>query len=311
MAHGSLVRTALVALALLAVAAPAPAQEFTPIYDQYQCARFSDGKQFVVRLTPDGGFVVLRKARRAFAHETEEIRKRIRKFEKWIELLEADRGGLVKFIKAMNKVLKVIFREEETLPTNLPPSEAEDKMRALVVRLQQRLDGLDAVGQLLDDCENQVDHTSPGVFVSVTVDVISIATVRNIYGGYRILADPIKHPNSTQPGGFQACVKIVHPNDPKIYRQFNGFDDENRCGTGTLKFEGVPPATCDAFIPEGKVGLILEGIIYNYTSLPNRTTEELLEEAKLRVLANLPTVTVLALVKDISHDEAVALCETF
>ena len=37
---------------------------------------------------------------------------------------------------------------------------------------------------------------------------------------------------------------------------------------------------------------------------------EVVEEAKLQILPNLPTVTVLALIKDISHDEAEALCAT-
>ena len=87
--------------------------------------------------------------------------------------------------------------------------------------------------------------------------------------------------------------------------------DEDCCGIGTLVFDTVLPAECDALIPAGKVGIIKPSItITDITG--TRTLEELLEDARLYAQAHLPTVTVLAfLTEDLTRDEEIALCDTF
>lgn len=289
----------------------ARAQTFTPIAGGYDCARFPDGHQEITRATATG-YEVLKagQVRRIYTHESKIIRGRLKKLDKMIEALAADRVNKAKLLKIANKILTKIFAEPE-IPEEIPEGELELKILNLHTRLEARLALNATILKLIDDCTAGIDpNEGKGSVVSPTVEAVVVATSREIYGGYRAISEPLLVQFATEPGGFPACVKVTFT-DGTVTRHFTGIGDEDRCGTGTLIFEGVPPEECDALIPPGKVGIIRPLATYNFVVLPDRTHEELLEDMRLQVTPLLPTVSFLAFTTNMSRDRMVAQCDDF
>lgn len=164
---------------------------------------------------------------------------------------------------------------------------------------------------LIDDCGPGLSaKKGKGTPIGVSIEAISIASSREIFGGLLIHAPKMKNPFSRVPTGYNVCLKLIFP-DGFISRLYTGFGYDNLCGTGTLKFEGVSPPVCDALMPKGHVGWVVPRASYAFTSLPYATTEELLDQIRLQVMEKQPVVGVLAFPVTLSRDASIKACEVF
>jgi len=291
--------------------AAAMAQTFTPIVGDYQCAEFSDGAQFLVKAT-NTGFQLVKTSdvKESFNKERRILKQRLRTTNELLREFKSARISQAKFIGGANKILKKIFGDD-AISTELPPSEAESAVEDLKQRILDRDAILGTISDLINNCESGINSKKgKGTPIGITLKPVSIATTREIYGGFVVYAAKRKNQFSKKPMGFRVCLKLVWPGG-EIGKLYTGFGDEGRCGTGTLIFEGVPPKECDALIPKGQVGYILEKSTYDFLTLPNATTAELLDIMRLEVLKTRPTVGVLALPTTLSEVASQKACDAF
>ena len=295
---------------LVALTTPASSQEFTPIVGSYSCARFSNGTQVLV-FQNGSGYSVARsteikksvvKQRRLFNQRKRVLTEALRDFR-------ARRLAKVRLIGTLNNSVIKLFGENGIPPTVLP-DEAELAVVRTVERTQQELARLATLTRLINDCEGGVNlKKSSGSFLAPRVEVVVAVTRNSIQGGYAVVLDPQRVQFSSIPGGFNGCLKIFE-GDGAIRKFYTGFGrDSNRCFAGN--FDEVTPAQCEALIPEGKVGYVIQISQYNFLTLPGKTTEQLVDQMRLEVFDRLPTVAVLAFLKNISRDESIRLCDRF
>lgn len=287
------------------------AQTFTPIVGDYQCAEFSDQSRFLVKIT-DTGFILVKSSevQKKFNSERRIIKQRLKVINELLAAFKKSRVSKSKLIKGANKTLLKLFGGE-TIPQELSPSDAELAVENLKQRLLDRAAILGTISDLLRNCASGINSKkNRGTPIGVSIKPVSIASSREIYGGFVIYASKMKNKFSKVPTGYNVCIKLIFP-DGFIGKFYTGFGDDNRCGTGTLIFEGVPPNLCNALIPEGQVGYVIQKREYAFTSLPDATTEELLDRMRLEVIPDEPVVGVMAFPVDMSRDASVKACEAF
>jgi hypothetical protein len=288
------------------------AQTFSPIADGLECVRFPDGHQEISRDT-ENGFEVLKsgKVRRIYANENLGIRQRLNTIDRFVDKLEADRLRRSKLLKFTNKTVVKLFGEPK-IPATIPESELELKFLGLRARLEDRLALNTTILTLIDEClAGEPAGGGEGTVLSPAVMAVSIqGTTGVFFGGWVAFTEPQKHQFASTPGGYSACIKIIYQ-DGSIKREYSGMTDEGLCGSGTFVFDPAPPVQCDKLLPAGKVGIIKESVsIIDLTG--TRTVDELLQDARLRAEATLPTVSVLAfLTENLTRDEEIALCDVF
>ncbi len=289
---------------------PVQAQVFTPIVANYECGQFPNGAQFLVRKTTNG-FELVRtsEVKNIYKKERRIITQRVKTINDVLKGFEQSRITKKQLIKAANKLAK--FLGLEALEQDIPLSVAEVEILNFKQKLLDRGAILKTIGELIDDCESGINpKQGRGTPISVGIVPISLASSNTIYGGFLIHSSKLKNEFSTKPTGYNVCLKLVYP-DGSVGRLYTGFGDDEVCGTGTNKFEGVPQSTCDALMPLKQVGYVIQKRTYAFTSLPDATTEQLLENMRLEVLQDRPMVGVMAFTSNTSRDSQVKACEAF
>ncbi len=239
--------TSLVTLALsafLSIVPPRPvsAQTFTPIVGNYQCGQFPNGAEFLVRTTTTG-FELVRKSevQALFGRERKILKQRLSLINELLDGFKASRVSTAKLISGANKILAKLFGDD-TIPKELPPGEAEVKVLNLRQRILDRDAVLATIGDLIDNCGGLNIKKGKGTPVGVTIKPVSLASSREIFGGFVIYASKMKNKFSRKPTGYNVCLKLIFADGTET-KLYTGFGDTEICGTGTLKFEGVPPVS--------------------------------------------------------------------
>jgi hypothetical protein len=135
-----------------------------------------------------------------------------------------------------------------------------------------------------------------------------VVTERSIVGGALITTLPQRFQSNSKPGGYNACIKAVYP-DGFVSNVYLGFDNDANCSPGI--FGELSPAQCASLVPEGRVGYLVQMSTYNFVSLPDATTEQLVERMRLELIPRLPAVAVLAFLAPIARERAIKFCESF
>lgn len=301
-------------LMLLAVFLPlnaSHAQTFVPIVENYECAQFPAGEEFLVQRTTTGfQLVKTAEVKERFNSERRILAQRIKLINELISGYQKSRVTLSKLVKNSNKVIAKIFGDG-AIPSDLPPSEAEVRVFTLKQRLQNRDLELKTIGDLINNCGKGLTvKKGRGTPVGVSIVPVSAASSNSIYGGFIIYAAKIKNQYSRTPTGYNVCLKLIF-SDGAAASFYTGFGDDNICYPGSGKFDGVPQSVCNGFVPKGQAGYLIQKRQYAFTSLPDATTAQLLDRMRLEVLQDQPIVGVLALPVTLSRDSSLKACEAF
>lgn len=287
------------------------AQTFFPIVESYECAQFPNGQEFLTKRTSTG-FQLVRAAevKEKYKAERRILAQRIKLINQLLSGYEKSRVSLGKLIKNANKVLSRIFGDDP-IPSTLPPAEAEVRVFALKQRLLNRDLQLTSIGDLLDGCGKGLTvKKGRGTPIGVSIVPVSAASTNSIFGGFVIYSPKLKNQFSRVPTGYNVCLKLIFA-DGAASSFYTGFGDDNLCFSGSGKFEGVPQGVCDGFVPPGHAGYLIQKRQYAFTSLPDATTEQLLERMRLEVLQDQPIVGVMVFPVTLSRDASVKACEAF
>ena len=287
------------------------AQIFTPIVGDYSCGQFPNGAQFLVKQTSTG-FILVKSSvvKETFNKERRIIKQRISTLNDLLKDFKKARISRSQLIGSINKLLAKLLGLT-AIPKNLPPSEAEIAINNFKQKLLDRDGTLKTIGDLINNCESGINpKQGRGTAIGVSIVPISAVSSNTIYGGFAIYAPKMKNEFSKKPTGYNVCLKLIYP-DGTVGKLYTGFGDEDVCGTGTSKFEGVAPNVCDAFIPAKQAGYVIQKRTYAFTSLPDATTAQLLDRMRLEVIQDEPLVGVLVFPVTLSRDSAVKACEAF
>ena len=287
---------------------PCAAQEFTKIVENYHCARFSNGKQFLVTKS-DSGFALVKSSevKERFARQRRLLVQRKKIIDEAIRNFTKSRIGAAKLLSTVNKGVKKLFGE---VPVEVPPSEAEVHARSFSARVQSEIALLDAVKSLINNCESGVNpKKGAGNIIGPSIEVVAVAHRTGIEGGIVVHTAPQRVQFSKKPGGYNGCIKVVS-SDGTATSKYTGFGrDSNRCFPGN--FDDITPTQCEALIPEGRVGWLIQLSEYNFLSLPEATTEQLLDRMRLEITTRIPAVAIFAITQNISRDSSIRICENF
>ncbi len=284
------------------------AQEFTKIVEGYHCARFSNGKQFLV-LKSDTGFSLVKNSevKERFARQKRLYVQRKRIIDETIRNFVKSRISATRLLSSVNQGIKRLFGE---IPAEVPASEAETLARNFSARINNEITILNTVRSLISQCESGINpKKGAGNVLGPTIEIVSIAHRTGIEGGVIIHTTPQRVQFSSKPGGYTGCLKLVYP-DGTVTSFYAGFGrDTNRCFPGN--FDSITQAQCEALIPEGRVGWVLQLSEYNFLSLPEATTEQLLDRMRLELVPRKPAASIFAFTKNTSRDSALKICERF
>jgi len=310
----SLLSLSLLGLTLLCPPSNLAAQTFTTILDNYACAQFPNGQQAVVELTPTG-FLLVRSSdvRKNINTRKQIILRKLETISDLISNFQRARIAKSKLIKGTNKIVLKIFKPEEvgTLPSELQPDDAELQAINVKNQLLAKRNVLKTVVDLVNSCESGINpFTGKGKIVGAAILPFSMASSNTIYGGFVIFAPKMANKFSRQPTGYNVCLKTIYP-DGSVSRLYTGFGDDYICGTGTLKFEGIPQSECRKIIPAGNVGYVIQKRSYAFVTLPGQTTQQLLDQMRLEVVQDQPIVGLMVFPPDLSRDASVKACEGF
>ena len=284
------------------------AQVFTPIIDDYACAQFSNGSQYLTR-TYSSGFLLVKvtDVRKYYNTERKILKQRISLLNEKLGAFRSSRLAKTKLIKLTNQTISRIFKDGSVgkLPSEIPPDEAELQVENVIQQLNERDRNLVAAGALISECLTGVNpKTGRGKNIAAVVEPIALASSNTIYGGFVIYSSKLGK------SGYNVCLKLIYP-DGTVGRLYTGFGEDYLCGTGTLKFEGIPQSECKKVLPRGQVGYVIQKRTFAFTSLPDRSTAELLQDMKLQVRQDQPAVGVMQFPSSLSRDASVKACETF
>ena len=284
------------------------AQVFTPIIDDYACAQFSNGSQYLTRIYGSGFLLVkVTEVRKYYNTERKILRQRIALLNEKLGAFRSSRLAKTKLIKVTNQTISKIFKDGSVgkLPSELPPDEAELQVDNIIQQLNERDRNLVAAGALISECLSGVNpKTGRGKSISAVVEPIALASSNTIYGGFVIYSSKLGK------SGYNVCLKFIYP-DGTVGRLYTGFGDDYLCGTGTLKFEGILQSECKKVLPRGQVGYVIQKRTFAFTSLPDRSTAELLQDMKLQVRQDQPVVGVMQFPASLSRDASVRACESY
>lgn len=301
----------LVAVITSATFVPAEAQTFFPIVQDYECAQFPNGEEFLTKRTSTGfQLVKAAEVKEKYKAERRILTQRTKLLNELLSGYQKSRVALGKLIKGANKILSKIFGDDP-IPSEIPPGEAEVRVFALKQRLLNRDLELKSLGELLDGCGKGLTvKKGRGTPIGVSIVPVSAASSNSIYGGFIIYSSKIKNQFSRTPTGYNVCLKLIFA-DGAASSFYTGFGDDNLCFSGSGKFEGVPQSVCNGFVPPGQAGFLIQKRQYAFTSLPDATTDQLLERMRLEVLQDQPIVGVLVLPVTLSRDASLKACEAF
>ncbi len=289
------------------------AQTFTQIVGHYSCAQFNDGLQLLVKGSANSfSLVSTKEVTKEYKSELKILKNKIKLLDPLLKDFENSRISKTKLIGQANSIFSKLFGGDSSKMTkDFPPDAAELRILDYKQRALQRQQLLVALNDLLENCESGVSpKTGKAKPLAVSVSPISAASSREIYGGFLIYAPKMKNKFSKVPTGYNVCLKLIYP-DGTIGKLYTGFGDDELCGTGTGTFEGVSPLACDALLQKGQAGYVIQKRIYNFTSLPDATSEQLLERMKTEVVQDQPVVGVLVFPVDLSRDVSVKICDVF
>lgn len=178
-------------------------------------------------------------------------------------------------------------------------------------RLLSRDLELKTIGDLINGCgQGLTTKKGRGSPIGVSVQAVSAASSNSIFGGFIIYAAKMKNEYSRKPTGYNVCLKLIFA-DGAASSFYTGFGDDDICYSGSGKFDGVSQSVCNAFVPKGQAGYLIQKRQYAFTSLPDATTEQLLERMRLEVLQDQPIVGVMAFPVTLSRDASIKACEAF
>jgi hypothetical protein len=289
----------------------AHAQDLSLIVQNYYCARFVSGDQFLVRLSGDNfSLVQTSEVKKAFTKEKRILTRRLKLINSILRDLKKARADQKKLLNQMNGILVKIFKDQP-LPTSLTPTEREIEANNLKVRLQGRLNTLNTVLGLLNNCQAGVSlKKGKGTLLSPSVEAIAAVSNNGVfYGGHRITLPPQKIKFREGRGPFPACIKFLYP-DGFISKVYSGFGrDEYLCNAAT--FSLLSKDQCINLIPNGSVGYLIQSV-ESVGGNPDLTVSERLDQVRLTAAENQPTVAVLAFLgNNLSRDAEVRLCNAF
>lgn len=281
------------------------AQIFTPITGDYNCAQFPDGAQYLTKVTA-GGYLLVdsKQVIKAVKARKKVLNGRLKVIQNALKGFRASRIAKFRMINVANKTVLKIFGDGTLIPKELEPDEAEAATENVKQRILLELQTQQTIVDLINNCESGINPKTKGSVIGVSVQPIALASSNTIYGGFLLYS------SMNRKSGYNVCLKLIFP-DGSTGKYYTGFDYENICGTGTFKFEGIPPGECARVLPKGQVGHVLQKRTYAFTSLPNKTTAELLDQMRLEVQSDRPTVGVLAFPFNISRDASIKACNAF
>ena len=287
------------------------AQTFYPIVENYECAQFPNGEEFLIKRTNTGfNLVKASEVKEKYKSERRVLAQRTKLLNELLSGYQKSRVALGNLVKNANKIISKIFGDD-VIPSSLPPSEAEVKVFALKQRLLSRDLQLKSLGELLDSCGKGLTvKKGRGTPIGVSIVPVSAASANSIYGGFIIYSSKIKNQFSRTPTGYNVCLKLIFA-DGAASSFYTGFGDDNICYPGSGKFDGVAESVCNSFVPKGQAGYLIQKRQYAFTSLPDATTEQLLERIRLEVLQDQPIVGVMVFPVTLSRDASVKACESF
>lgn len=284
---------------------PLLAQDFTDMFDGYQCARFASGDQFIVRTTETGFELFSQKSVR-----NELVKERRRNAQKLNRLNEIKRPVLKlkpksKVVKILNKLFKDVLPNQPLFDASVL-SEREQALNQVRNEIKRKIEEIKVREELIKNCSSGKPlKKGIGSVVSPTVQAVKLRGTLFNYVGVLRTAPKLKVSGALKPQGYSACIKSFDPETGNVNRFYAGFGTA-LCFEGEPGFDTVPLKDCNALLPKGLVGILTP----RETPLSD-LSEEALDRAYVRVLNSLPITTVLAFVNNTSREDEVKACNNF
>jgi hypothetical protein len=287
-------------------------QEYFPIIDNYSCLRLSDGKQFLVRQSGSGFSLVTKKTvTDTYTKQLNVLNQRQKLVTEQLSDFKKRRLTVEKLLSSLNRTIRAIntLLNLPSLPKRSSASDAEVAAINLRNRIRQEINRVKTLRSLINQCASGINpRKGSGTPQSPTVEPIVVVTSNKIVGGALITTVPLKVQFSRNPGGYNACVKLVYPNG-FVGGVYTGMGLSGACYPGN--FGDVSPEICQSLIPRGRVGTVIELLTYNFVTLPGQTTSQLVDQMRLELISKLPAASVLAFLNNISRDESIKACNSF
>ncbi|MBN8550285.1 MAG: hypothetical protein J0M12_13285 [Deltaproteobacteria bacterium] len=295
-------------LSVLCSVSMAAAEEFIPIGDGYECVRYSNGNSYLINnhVGENYDFADSKAWANALAKERAKIADRSEKLKALAPkyLLKEPESSDVKTFKKYFK--SYLFG---LTSINIVEVRTQNERRAAVAALRQGLKDRKAVIKTflsrINECEaGRLKLPKGVVYIYPRAQLVGFKATNNTesYGGYILIDKARKNKYSTQPTGFNGCLKIYWKNG-EVGGLYTGMGDEPCFGRpGAFQYA---TQQCNATLQKGEVGFPLQKAVG--VGVSDDTLQNVMDLAA----QDRPQAIFMVMPVTMSRDDSIRLCDSF